>query len=162
MPGYERVVNSEVADGEMCSVGYETVAGEHDSLVPGYERVAGGHDLPSDSDPNYEELKPNHVSYAVVNKKRKKTPFPLTEPDYASLSRKDPGYEPVEGFDPNYESVSRDSISDPNYESVEREDPPYERVQANTSTYVPVYPQDNPAEHKEEVYSQVNKQRTMR
>lgn len=162
VPGYERVVNSEGAAGDMCSVGYETVAGEHDSLVPGYERVAGGHDLPSDSDPNYEELKPNSVSYAVVNKKRKKTPFPMTEPDYASLSRKDPGYERVEGFDPNYESVSRDSISDPNYESVEREDPPYERVQANTSTYVPVYQQDNPVEQKEEVYSQVNKQRTMR
>lgn len=144
------------------SAGYETVTGELDSLVPGYERVAGGQT--SDSEPNYEELRPQDSkdsTYATVNKKRRKiSQFSNPEPDYASLSRKDPGYERVEGFDPNYESVSRDS--DPNYESVEREEPPYERVEAGMSNYIPLHTQDNGHIQSEDVYSQVNKQRTLR
>lgn len=154
-PGYETVINNCNNIEEVSCSGYETLEGEHDSLAPGYERVAGGRDEPaSDSEPNYEELRPQNgwdSTYATVNKKQKPP-----EPDYASLSRKDPGYEHVEGFDPNYESVCRDS--DPNYESVQKLDPPYEKVEATSSEYVPVYNQDR----TEDVYSQVNKEPTVR
>lgn len=153
VPGYETVLsNCNNTEDVFCS-GYETVEGEHDSLAPGYERVAGGREeQSSDTEPNYEELRPQDgcdLTYATVNKNKK----PL-EPDYASLSRKEPGYERVE--DPNYESVCRDS--DPNYESVGRQEPPYEKVQSSSTTYVPVY--NN--ERSEDVYSQVNKHRTVR
>lgn len=155
VPDYEMVASNCNNSGDVFCSGYETVEGEHDSLVPGYERVAGGREeQASDTEPNYEELRPQdgcNSTYATVNKKKKPA-----EPDYASLSRKDCGYERVEGFDPNYESVCRDS--DPNYESVEKQEPPYEKVQSNSSTYVPVYNH----ERTEDVYSQVNKQRTVR
>ncbi|XP_054269254.1 uncharacterized protein LOC128990735 isoform X2 [Macrosteles quadrilineatus] len=155
--GYETVANHCVSEGDVFCSGYETVAGEHDSLVPGYERVAGGREEhTSDVEPNYEELKPQNTMYAMVNKKRKTSKLSNCEPDYASLSRKDSGYERVEGFDPNYESLCRDS--DPNYESVEKPEPPYEKVQASTSN-TPVF-KDNGIH--EDVYSQVVKNRTVR
>jgi hypothetical protein len=90
----------------------------------------------------------------MVNKKRKTSKLSNSEPDYASLSRKDSGYERVEGFDPNYESVCRDS--DPNYESVERREPPYERVQP--TNHEPALRESR----VEEMYSQVNKHRNAR
>ncbi|XP_046671955.1 uncharacterized protein LOC124361931 isoform X2 [Homalodisca vitripennis] len=139
VPGYETVASN-------CA-GYETVAGELDSLVPGYERVA-----PSDCEPNYEELRPQDgcdATYATVEKKRSNSRLSNSEPDYASLLRKDPGH-----GDPNYETVCRDS--DPNYESVECQDPPYERVS------VPLCKQENGVVRSEDVYSQVNKHRTVR
>lgn len=164
-PGYE-TVSSDCLENDLDRLGpgYETVCGEHDSLIPGYERVSGGHDAASDSEPNYEELHPQdgascvESSYATVNKKRKTENFSNSEPDYASLSRKDPGYERVEGYEPNYETVCRDNC-EPNYESVDRNEPPYEKLKSDSSSpdYETVYKQENSLENssKEDTYSQV-------
>lgn len=166
-PGYE-TVSSDCLENDLDrqAPGYETVCGEHDSLIPGYERVSGGRDAASDSEPNYEELHPQdsascvESSYAKVNKKRKAGSFSNSEPDYASLSRKDPGYERVEGYEPNYETVCKDN-SEPNYESVDRNEPPYEKLKSDSSSpdYETVCKQENSLDSnsKEDTYSQVKK-----
>lgn len=169
IPNYETVLDNGLdSDLDRLGPGYETVSGGHDSLVPGYERVSGGREVTSDSEPNYEELRPQdggitcgESSYATVNKKRKTSDYSKIEPDYASLSRKDLGYETVDGFEPNYESMCR---TEPNYESVERHEPTYEKVLSDSNQdYEPVYKQNNSYEsHSEDVYSQVNKPRTNR
>uniref|UniRef100_A0A1B6BYN3 Uncharacterized protein n=1 Tax=Clastoptera arizonana TaxID=38151 RepID=A0A1B6BYN3_9HEMI len=168
IPNYETVSgNNPDNDLDRLCSGYETLSGEHDSLIPGYERVSGGKEQGSDSEPNYEELRPQNggnacgeSSYATINKKRKISDA-REEPDYASLSRKDFGYETVDGFDPNYESVCR---AEPNYESVEKQEPPYEKVISNSvELYETVTKQNHSYKRSDEdIYSQVNKPRTDR
>ncbi|XP_075211180.1 uncharacterized protein LOC142318480 [Lycorma delicatula] len=145
---------------EPASLGYETLHNSsepcHDSLIPGYERVSrvGG-----SLEPNYEELKPQdsplidiELCYATVNKNSSLHPALQTEPDYASLSRKDTN----SGYDPNYESVCTGSSSDPNYESLEQQDePPYEKLQSTSDDTSPDY--ETVYKVDSELYSKVNK-----
>lgn len=72
----------------------------------------------SESDPNYESVRPKDPNYESVN---------AQDPNYESLRCKDPKYESVRSKD------SARSKKDPNYESVKyfdlnKKDPPYEKV----------------------------------
>ncbi|XP_018899772.1 uncharacterized protein [Bemisia tabaci] len=166
---HDQISGYETVFGEKKSgLGYETI---NSNRTPPYEQLS--HDVYqevgyeeihksnlTDSDPNYEELKPqsglkySEASYAKVNK-AKKTPQKLViaEPDYASLTN----VKQMNG-ESNYESIGRE-ISEPNYESVQNssygdsadEIPNYETVKSVTL----------PADIQEDMYSKVNKLKKM-
>ncbi|XP_030761921.1 uncharacterized protein LOC115886770 isoform X2 [Sitophilus oryzae] len=133
-PGYEKIKG-----GGDCEPGYASINGP-DSLAsssdPGYEVLRGGQ-VPSEIDPNYEQLRhrssnasdsgyskvrDRNDGYSVINKKKKLEPFEVSdlidEPKYESMSDVLPA--------PPYQSAIRsaDSDTDPNYESVMNHRPP--------------------------------------
>lgn len=121
--------------------GYASINNGPESITssdPGYEVLK--QNLPSECDPNYEELR-RHSSnasdcagYSKINYATKLNRSEDKSSSQGSTSLDEPNYEsmPSESLssDPNYAALkSTGSESDPNYESVrDIEDPPYERL----------------------------------
>lgn len=113
--GYETVKEAD------SNPGYESLP-EPDSLTPGYERIREPANYEKlkyeskedESDPNYEELKPQPSNesfhcYATINKSNKIKPSEnVTEPDYASLTRRNDS----ESSDSFYERINQKSYAD--------------------------------------------------
>lgn len=110
-------------------------------LEPNYESMPHDtlYNTGSESDPNYESVRPKDPNYESVN---------AQDPNYESLRCKDPKYESVRSKDPKYDSVR--SKKDPNYESVKyfdlfKSEPPYEKVRNELSAGCSVERSDSSA-----------------
>lgn len=121
--------------------GYASINNGPESITssdPGYEVLK--RNLPSECDPNYEELRHRRsnvsdcAGYSKINYAAKINKSEDKSSSQGSTSLDEPNYEsmPSESLssDHNYAALkSTDSESDPNYESVKDiEDPPYERL----------------------------------
>lgn len=124
------------------NAGYESLP-ELDSLTPGYESIresAGGYEKikyatkEDESDPNYEELKPQITSeqfhcYATINKNgRTSSSEHVMEPDYASLTR---------------------HAADVEYDNGNENDPFYERIQKRATNAPPTGEGEDTAKHND-------------
>lgn len=104
---------------------------EDPAIEPNYESMPNdpAYNTGSESDSNYESVRPNDPNYESVN---------AQDPNYESLRCKDPKYESVRSKDSKYDSVRS---KDPNYESVKyfdvsRKEPPYEKVHSEAISTV--------------------------
>ncbi|KAI8420886.1 hypothetical protein MSG28_008071 [Choristoneura fumiferana] len=103
-------------NGDLSESNYESMP--HDPLYKG----SG-----SESDPNYESVRPKDPNYESVN---------AHDPNYESLRLKDPKYESVRSKASKSDSMR--SRKDPNYESVKyfelsKKEPPYEKLNNETA-----------------------------
>ncbi|XP_073953008.1 uncharacterized protein [Choristoneura fumiferana] len=103
-------------NGDLSESNYESMP--HDPLYKG----SG-----SESDPNYESVRPKDPNYECVN---------AHDPNYESLRLKDPKYESVRSKASKSDSMR--SRKDPNYESVKyfelsKKEPPYEKLNNETA-----------------------------